>query len=90
MALQVDVLAVAKNLFASTIMAVVLVAFQVVVYSKFLLPLYVLTGAVVYLILLRLLRAVDPADLRLLRGFLGPRLSPVSDMLSRVLLPKDQ
>jgi len=85
MTLQVDILAVAKNLFASTIMAVVLVAFQVVVYSKFLLPVYVLIGAVVYLILLRLLRAVDPTDLSLLRGFLGPRLSLVSDMLSWVL-----
>jgi O-antigen/teichoic acid export membrane protein len=90
MALQVDILAVTKNLFASAIMAVVLAAFQVVVYSKFLLPVYVLIGAVVYLILLRLLRAVDPADLSLLRGFLGPRLSPVSDMLSRVLVRKDQ
>jgi hypothetical protein len=59
-------------------------------YSKFLLALYVLRGAVVYLILLRLLRAVDPADLSLLRGFLGPRLAPVSNMLSWALLPKDQ
>jgi hypothetical protein len=60
------------------------------IYSKFLLPVYVLIGAVVYLILLRLLRAVDPADVSLLRGFLGPRLSLVSDMLSWVILPKDQ
>jgi O-antigen/teichoic acid export membrane protein len=89
MTLQIDVLAVAKNLFASTVMAVVLVAFQLMIYNKFLLPVYVLIGAVMYLILLRLLRAVDPTDLSLLRGFLGPRLSPVSEMLSRVLLPKD-
>jgi len=90
MALQVDIPAVAKNLFAGTVMAVVLVAFQVVVYSKFLLPVYVLIGAIVYLILLRLLRAVEPADLSLLRGFLGPRLSLVSNVLGWVLLPKDQ
>jgi O-antigen/teichoic acid export membrane protein len=85
MTLQVDILAVAKNLFASTIMATVLVAFQLMIYSKFLLPAYVLIGAIVYLILLRLLRAVDTADLSLLRGFLEPRLSVVSDMLSWVL-----
>jgi O-antigen/teichoic acid export membrane protein len=90
MTLQVDVLAVTKNLFASTVMAVVLVAIQFIIYSKFLLPVYVLTGAFVYLILLRLLRAVEPADLSLLRGFLGPRLSLVSNILSRVLLPEDK
>jgi len=90
MALQVDTIAVAKNLFAGTIIAVVLVAIQLIIYSKFLLPAYVLIGAVMYLILLRLLRAVHPADLSLLRGFLGPRLSRVSDMLSCALLPKDQ
>lgn len=90
MTLQVDILRVTKNLFASTIMAIVLVAFQVVVYSKFLLPVYVLIGAVVYLILLRLLRAVDPADMSLLRGFLGPRLSLVSNVRSWVIQPKDQ
>lgn len=87
MTLQVDILAVAKNLFAGAVMAMVLVAFQLVIYSKFLLPVYVLVGAVVYLIMLRLLRAVDPADLTLLRGFLGPRLALVSKILSWVILP---
>ena len=90
MTLQVDIVAVTKNLFASTIMAIVLVAIQLIIYSKFLLPAYVLIGAIVYLILLRLLRAVEPADLSLLRGFLGQRVSLVSDMLSWALLPKDQ
>jgi O-antigen/teichoic acid export membrane protein len=89
MTLQVDILAVAKNLVASAIMAIVLVAFQLMIYSKFLLPVYVLIGAIVYLVLLRLLRAVEPADLSLLRGFLGPRLSLVSTVLSWIILPKD-
>jgi len=44
MALQVDILAVAKNLFAGTVMAVGLVAIQLVIYSKYLLPAYVLIG----------------------------------------------
>ena len=90
MTLQVDILAVAKNLLASAIMAIVLVAFQLMIYSKFLLPVYVLIGAIVYLILLRLLRAVDAADLSLLRGFLGPRMSLVSNALSWIILPEDQ
>ena len=90
MELQVDIPAVAKNLLAGTVMAVLLIAIQLIIYSKLLLPAYVLIGAVVYLILLRLLRAVEPADLSLLRGFLGPTLSPVSNVLSWVLLPKDQ
>ena len=89
MTLQVDILAVAKNLVASTIMAILLVAFQLMIYSKFLLPVYVLIGAIVYLIMLRLLRAVNPSDLSLLRGFLGPRLSLVSNVLSWIILPED-
>ena len=90
MMLQVDIPAVAKNLFAATVMAIVLVALQLIIYSKFLLPVYVLVGAILYVILLRLLRAVEPKDLSLLRGFLGPKLSLLSNVVSWVVLSEDQ
>jgi O-antigen/teichoic acid export membrane protein len=87
--LQLDLPTIAKTLVAGVAMAVVIEAVQVVEYSKFLLPLYAFIGAMVYLIMLRFLRAADTADLDLLRHFLGKRLHMVSSVLSWILLPRD-
>jgi O-antigen/teichoic acid export membrane protein len=84
--LELDLRLVAKTLIAGTTMAAVVVAVQLVEYSKFMLPLYALVGTVVYLIMLRLLKTVDASDLNLLRRFLGKRLLLLSSILSWVLL----
>lgn len=84
-AIQLDLRAIAKNLFAGASMALVVAAVQLVTYSKFMLPLYMLIGTVVYLIMLRLLKAVDAADLKILRGFLGKRLSRISNLLGWIV-----
>ena len=86
-ALTVDFRSIARNLFAGVVMAAVILMVQIVAYNKFLLPLYVLIGAIVYLVILRLLKAVNAADLDILRGFLGVRLSFASSILGWILAP---
>ena len=85
--LHIDFSIVAKTLMAGATMAVVLLAAQHVYYSKFLLPAYVIIGGVVYLATLRLLKAVDVADLDLMRQILGTRLLRIGGILSWILLP---
>jgi O-antigen/teichoic acid export membrane protein len=87
--IQFDFRAIAKQLFAGAVMAVLVVAVQLLEYSRLLLPLYFAVGAAVYLVMLRLLKAVDVADLNLLQRFLGARLSFLSIILSQILLPRD-
>jgi O-antigen/teichoic acid export membrane protein len=82
--LRIDLHAIAKPLFAGVVMMLVVIAVQLVSYSKFLLPLYVFVGIVTYLIMLRALRAVDLNDMNLLRRFLG-RLSPLCNTLDWVV-----
>jgi len=85
--LQIDLTMVAKTLIAGTVMAVVVLAAQHVHYSKFFLPAYVLIGGAVYLAALRLLKAVDVADIDLLRRYLGNRMLLISGILGWILLP---
>jgi O-antigen/teichoic acid export membrane protein len=88
-ALCLDFRWITKTLFAGCTMAAIVFAVQLVHYSKFMLPLYVLIGAIVYLVMLRLLKAVDRNDIELVRGFLGKRLELLSRGLSRILLAPD-
>jgi O-antigen/teichoic acid export membrane protein len=88
-ALRLDLQAISKPLVAGTTMVGVLVVVQIVNYSKFLLPLYLLIGAITYVVLLRLLRAVDSTDLYLLQRFLGTRLSLLGRILGWILLAGD-
>jgi O-antigen/teichoic acid export membrane protein len=87
--LQLDLRSIAKHLFAGGTMALVILAVELVKYSKLLLPVYVLVGAVAYSILLRLLKAVDASDMYLLSRLLGKNLSPVSQILSWILIGTD-
>lgn len=84
--LQFDVDALVKNLLAGFVMAVVVIAIQLVSYSRLMLPLYVIVGASVYMLMLRILKAVNPADIDLLQRFLGRRLSLIGKLLSWVLI----
>ena len=75
-----------KTLVAGAGMAGALVATQMVIYSALLLPFYVLLGAVVYLFLLRFLKAVRKHDIELIEKYLGSRLAFVAKSLSVILL----
>jgi len=87
--LHIDPPIIAKTLIAGITMAAVLLAAQHIHYNKFFLPAYVLIGGAVYLVTLRLLKAIDLADIDLLRRFLGKRFLPISSILSWILLPKN-
>src|SRR5208337_3391214 len=52
--LDLDIEAMMKSLIAGILMASILTVMQMVMYSRFLLPLYVLVGIVAYLVMLRL------------------------------------
>jgi len=86
MKLQTDLEATGKSLFASALMAVVVAAIQIPLYNKLLLPVYVLVGLVVYVLMLRLLKAVKQHDIDLIRDYLGHRLDFATNTLSWILL----
>jgi hypothetical protein len=62
--LSFDVEAFWKSLLASTVMTIAVAAIQTYHYSKFYLPVYVLTGGAIYLTMLRVTNAIKPADVQ--------------------------
>jgi len=84
--LSLDVKGILKSLVAGGVMAAVVLAIQVPFYNKLLLPVYVLVGGGVYILMLRLLRAVTEEDLTLIEDYLGERLSLGTRILRRALL----
>jgi O-antigen/teichoic acid export membrane protein len=84
--MSVDVEMAWKTLVAGVVMAGVLIAVQMVVYSRILLPAYVLLGAIVYVILLRVLNAVRDHDIELIERYLGARLGFVGRLLGVILI----
>jgi O-antigen/teichoic acid export membrane protein len=89
-AVHLDFGSIAKPIFASSLMAIVLFGIQLVHYTKFMLPVYVVIGMMIYIISLRLLKAVDQQDMELVRGFLGRRLELLSRILSWMLVTTAQ
>jgi O-antigen/teichoic acid export membrane protein len=89
MTLDLDFPVIAKTIFAGGVMAAVVLGIQFLWYSKFLLPAYLPVGVIVYLVMLRLSKAVEVADLDLLRRFLGAKLSFISEILRWILLPSN-
>ena len=83
---KLDSQAILKSLVASGSMTLVMEIFQLVYYSRFLLPAYLLVGLLAYLLAMRALKAISKADLELLRRILGPDFSRVCDILSRVVV----
>jgi len=75
-----------KSWVASSIMAAAVLGFQFLLYSKYLLPLYVLAGGVVYLVMLRFLRAVRPHDIHLIKAFVGKRFEHLVDWVRPLLI----
>jgi O-antigen/teichoic acid export membrane protein len=86
-AAQLDYTTIMKSVMASGVMALSMEALQLLVYSRFLLPLYLAVGLLVYLLAMRAFRAMNAADIELLRRTLGPRFGGICDLLSRLVLP---
>jgi len=84
--IRLDFQAISKSLIAGIVMATVVLAVQIPYYDKFLLPVYVVVGGIVYLAMLRILRTVRQEDIDLMREYLGHRLAFAADLLAKVLL----
>jgi len=72
-AVVIDCEALSKSLLASIPMVAIVQLSQILLYSRFLLPVYVLAGGITYLTALRCLHAVRSSDVELVRKFLGHR-----------------
>jgi O-antigen/teichoic acid export membrane protein len=70
---------------ASLFMTVTVVIFQSIFYSKYLLPLYILLGALVFVLGLKMLHAVNQEDLQLLSDFSGPKLRFIVKALGKLI-----
>lgn len=85
--LQLELGMMVKTLAAGVVMAAVVMVVQVPFYSQYLLPLYVVIGAVAYLTALRLLKAVKQEDIDLIGKYFGHRLRFGTTVLKWILLP---
>jgi O-antigen/teichoic acid export membrane protein len=83
--LSFDLEAFWKSFVASIVMAVMVWLTQYVFYNRLLLPAYVIVGAVTYLVGLRLLKAVHPADAQLAVESLGKRYEPLVNLAGKIL-----
>jgi len=84
MGLHVDSEAYLKSLIGSAVMAGVVMVAEVYWTGRYLLPVYILIGGTVYLVMLRLLRAVKQRDIELVRQFLPFRVG-LLDLLGKIL-----
>jgi len=74
LSLRLDLGIMSKTLAACVVMAAIVMGVQIPFYSQYLLPLYMVIGAVVYLTALRVLKAVKQEDIDLLRKYFGHKL----------------
>jgi len=86
MKLNFDSEAIWKSWAASITMAVSALSMQYVWYNKFLLPIYILAGATVYLLMLRVLNAGRPRDFALVKLYVGKRFEFAVNWLEKLLL----
>jgi len=75
-----------KSWAASSVMAAAVLGSQFLLYSKYLLPLYVLLGGIVYLVMLRFLRAVRAQDVHLAKAFVGKKFERLVDRVKPFLI----
>jgi O-antigen/teichoic acid export membrane protein len=77
--------AMRNSLAGSAVMALVLFALQAVDGGRYLLPIYILIGFLVYALMLRLLRAVDPEDLEMVKHVLPDSFGPLVTCAGRLV-----
>jgi len=86
--LHIDGEAVRKSSIASTGMAVVVVTFELLLFNRYLLPIYVALGAAVYLLALKVLHVVQLADIDLIEDFLPSQLRGVAGKIGGFLVER--
>lgn len=66
-------------------MAAVVAFVQFMLFDVCMLPLYILVGGVVYILMLRILKAVSEEDIKLFHEFLPKRLGGMIDIFARFI-----
>jgi len=79
-----------KALAASSVMAAAVLAMQCVIYIKYLLPFYMLIGAVIYLAMVRFLRIADKDDTAFFIAYLPRQLRGMGAKVERFVLGSQQ
>lgn len=84
--LEFDKEAMWKGWSASVVMFLIVGLVEQVFFSRYLLPLYILVGGVVYVIMLRIMKAVNEGDIQLFRNLMGKRGAWIVDSLAKILM----
>jgi len=83
--IKLDKEAIWKSWAAATVMFAAIAAIEQVNSHRYLLPLFVLVGGIMYAIALRLLKAISEEDIELIRKLLGNRADFLVETLRRIL-----
>ena len=73
--IEIDYKTGLETIFSSIVMAIVVIEVQQVLYSKFLLPLYVVLGGIIYVLMIRLLKVINKEDIQLIQQIAGEKLA---------------
>ncbi|MFB0523512.1 MAG: polysaccharide biosynthesis C-terminal domain-containing protein, partial [Candidatus Bathyarchaeia archaeon] len=84
--LHIDRDALGKSCAASAAMALVVVAFELLLQNRYLLPIYIVLGAAVYLLAIKALHVFQPADIDLISNFLPPQLRGMASKIGAFLV----
>ena len=86
MPIRLDKEALWKSWTAATFMFLVVGVIEWVYLSQYLLPFYIFAGGVAYVTALKMLKAVNENDIQLIRNLTGKRLSPIVNVLEKILV----
>lgn len=82
---ELDKEAMWKGWSAAIIMILVVGLVEQLFFSRYLVPLYVVVGGVVYVFMLRILKVIREGDIQLLRNLVGKRAAPLVDLLAKIV-----
>ena len=84
MGLHFDLEAFKKSLISSAVMAAVVVLIQALWFARGMLPLYIAVGGFVYLLMLRLLKAVKEEDVKLFQSVIPKRFHRLANLFAKI------
>jgi len=82
--IELDKEAILKGWAAAFIMVLVVGLVEQLFFSRYLVPVYVIVGGVVYVLVLRIMKVVNERDIQLVREFMGERMAPLGDFLAKI------
>lgn len=84
--IRFDKEAIWKSWSAAIVMLLAVWLIGQIYFSQYLLPIYILIGGVVYVIALRILKAVNRSDMQLIRSLMGNRMTFMVDILEKIFV----